>query len=502
MNNAVGSQRVSTTVGYIIGTGDFRLDTPNLPQRVAILGAAAEAKSPFFTENEPVQINSAQQAGENWGFGSQIHMAARILFPQQGDGIGAIPVIVYPQFGADGEHVLSITPVGNATKTVVHTLVVAGRRSLDGISYNFTVNLGDTPIIVAQTISDTLNAVLNSPFGGAINTPGIADATAKTFNKAANDLTLSIDINGDGGGVSYGIVNTNVGTGVPAITPALELFGNEWNTLVINCYGTETSILDELEAFNGLPDPENPTGRFQGIVMKPFAALTGSVADNDTVLTDARKNDVTIALCPAPLSLAHPLEAAACMAILEARVAQDTPHLDVQNKTYSDMPAPIDIGTMKDYNNRDAYVKLGNSTVDLFAGKYRVKDFVSTYHPDGETTPQFRYVRNLMIDFNVRYGYLLLEEANVVDHAIAGDDDPVKVDKVIKPKQLIALINTYAIDLAERALITEPSFMQDSITVERGGDNPDRLDTEFKYKRSPFARIAATVGVAGFSFGG
>lgn len=69
------------------------------------------------------------------------------------------------------------------------------------------------------------------------------------------------------------------------------------------------------------------------------------------------------------------------------------------------MPTPLSIGAMNVYLNRDAFVKKGSSTVSLFAGKYLVEDFVTTYHPVGETPPQFRYVRNLDIDFNVRYTY-------------------------------------------------------------------------------------------------
>ena len=106
-----------------------------------------------------------------------------------------------------------------------------------------------------------------------------------------------------------------------------------------------------------------------------------------------------------------------------------------------------------------------------------------------------------MIDFNVKFGYVLLEETNVVDHAIAEDNDVVSASKVIKPKQWIAILNSYAEGLAKRALISEPAFMQDSINVGLSSSNPDRLETFFRYKRSSFARILATTAEAGFNFG-
>jgi hypothetical protein len=94
------------------------------------------------------------------------------------------------------------------------------------------------------------------------------------------------------------------------------------------------------------------------------------------------------------------MEAAANDAVLFAVTAQNTPELDILNKFYSDMPTPTLIGSMADYNNRDLFVKKGCSTVDLVSGKYQVKDPVTTYHPDGEIPPQFRYRRDMMIDWN------------------------------------------------------------------------------------------------------
>ena len=210
---------------------------------------------------------------------------------------------------------------------------------------------------------------------------------------------------------------------------------------------------------------------------------------------------MTIAICPAPLSTGLSMEAAANMCRLSARVNQDNPHLDVSGLSYPDMPTPDDIGLMSEYNNRDAFVKKGSSTVELSNGVYKVADFVTTYHPDGELPPQFRYVRNLNLDFNVRFSYLLLEEINVVDHAIAANDDTVTAPKVIKPKQWKQIVDDLADSLALRALIVQPGFMQDSITVDISSSNPDRIETFFRYKRSGFTRISATTAEAGFNFG-
>jgi hypothetical protein len=191
------------------------------------------------------------------------------------------------------------------------------------------------------------------------------------------------------------------------------------------------------------------------------------------------------------------------MAFLYAIQAQNTPELDVQDQYYPDMPVPSNglIGAMSDYNNRDVIIKKGSSTVDFNSGRYQVKDFVTTYHPVGENPPQFRYVRNLNIDFNVRYGYFLLEQTYVIGHVIATDDGIVASSKVVKPKTWRQNVRKYSDDLVLRGLTVDSPFTQASITVGLSTSNPDRLETFFRYKRSGFARIASTDAEAGFNFG-
>lgn len=501
---SVDTGRISKIIGYTITKGNFSNSTPNLPQRIAILAEANEANQATL-DTTPKEITSAQQAGTLYGFGSPIYHIMRILRPQNGGGVGSIPTIVYPQAKASAAaaKVLTITPTGTATGNGTHTLKIAGRTGVDGVNYDINIETGDDEDAIVEKIEDAINNVLGSPVIAVATTGEGAKttATAKWNGLTSNDLTITVDTNDNDLGITYAVTSTTSGSGTPSISDALESFGNEWNTIVINSYGTVTAVLDALEAFNGIPDPENPTGRYTGIIMKPFIALTGSVAEDPSSITDSRKDDVTIAICPAPLSAGLPMEAAANMAVLFGKQAQNNPHLDVSGQSYSDMPTPSSIGAMASYESRDAIVKKGCSTVDLVNGRYQVQDFVTTYHPVGETPPQFRYCRNLNIDWNVRYTYYLLEQINVVDHAIAADDDIVSVSSVIKPKQWKQIIRNMALDLASRAIIVDTEFMQDSIDVDLSATNPDRLETFFRYKRSGYARISSTTAEAGFNFG-
>lgn len=501
MSDAVGSERVSRIVGYKFSKGDFRETSPNLPQRIAILSEANTANQSGLS-TDGVEVTSAQQAGELYGYGSPIHMIMRILRPVSGSRVGGIPTIVYAQAepGGAAAKVMILTPTGTATASTTHYVKIAGRSGIDGGSYAINVTLGDNVAAITAKIYNAVNAVLGAPVIAVDNSTDV-EFTTKWAGLTANDVTVTVDDNGTPAGITYAVVVDTAGSGSPTVTAALNKFGEEWVTIGVNGYGLNTDIMAELEAFNGIPDPDAPTGRYAGEIMKPFIAITGTTADDSSAVTDARKANVTIAMAPAPLSSGLHFEAAANMCCLFARQAQDNPHLDVSGQFYPDMPTPTSIGSMASYSNRDAFVKKGLSTVNLVAGKYQVMDFVTTYHPVGEIPPQYRYCRNLNIDFNVRYGYYLLEQINVVDHAIANNNDIVSASNVIKPKQWKQIVDNYADDLELRALIVDSEFMQDSITVDISVDNPDRLEVFFRYKRSGYTRIVSTTAEAGFNFG-
>ncbi len=410
---------------------------------------------------------------------------------------------MYPQAKAPGatDKILRITPSGTATTNATHTIKLAGRTSLDGSSYNINIATGDNVATITGKIKDAINAALGAPVI-AVDYGYDCDLTSKWKGATANDLNVTIDTNDNAAGITYAITAPQAATGIPSVAPALALFGNIWNTIAINSYGTDATTMTLFENFNGIPDPVLPTGRYTGTVFKPFICLTGSIADDPSSVTDSRLNDVTIAICPAPLSLGLPMEAAANVAVLYATTSQDTPQLDIAGRTYPDMPTPTDIGSMATLANRNTILKKGCSTVDLVSERYEVQDFVTTYHPVGETPPQFNYCRNLMLDFNVRYGYFIRERRTVQDHVIAGDDDVVNnATKVIKPKIWKQEVGAYALDLVNRALITDATFMQESITVGLSTSNPDRFNTFFRYKRTGTARVLSTEAQAGFNFG-
>ena len=237
ISTAVGSERISKVVGYKLTKGFFQIDSPNLPQRVAILAEANLANQGTLDLTKK-EITSAQEAGELYGFGSPIHNIMRILRPPTGGGIGGIPTIVYPQIepGSAVAATKTVTVTGGATGNGEHTVIVAGRSGIDGISYSFPVVTGDTPTIIAGKIKDAINAVLSSPMSGD-NVVGVMTGTVKWKGITGDDVNISIDNGGDGLGLTYVIAVGVAGVGSTSIAGALAQFGNEWNTIVVNSYG-------------------------------------------------------------------------------------------------------------------------------------------------------------------------------------------------------------------------------------------------------------------------
>lgn len=503
ISTAVGSERLSRVSGYKSLKGFFSNETQNLPQIIAIFGEANLANQTGLSIN-PKEVTSSKEAGELYGYGSPIHQVMRILRPLNGDGVGGIPTVVFPQITSlSAEATVSEwTVTGTATSNATHYIIVNGRDGVDFQSYAFNVVAEDTPTAIAQKMKDAINAVLSSPCT-ATNNLGVFTAVTKWAGATSANFNITIDVGDNDAGVSYSETDRVDGVGGVDLQDSFDLMGDVWYTSVINTYGDV--YLADFEAFNGFPDANNPTGRWSATVYKPFMAFFGSnfpTVSTLTAITDDanRKANCTNVLCPAPYSNGFPWEAAANVVALFSRVMQDTPHLDVNNKSYPDMPIPSDgvIGDMVSYNNRDLLVKKGCSTVILENGAYKVMDLVTTYHPNAETPLQYSYCRNLNLDWNVKDAYTTLESIRLRDKTLISDNQLTTVKGVVKPKEWKAVLFELFDDLGEKALINDPKFSKDSLQVQISRTNPNRFETFFRYKRTGIARIESTDVEAGF----
>ena len=147
-----------------------------LPQRIAIFGQGSSI-STYSTVK--AQITSASEAGNTYGFGSPIHLAALQMFPINGDGVGSIPVTVYP-LDDDGTGVVSdgdITPSGTITAAAQYTVEVNNI-----VSEPFVISVADTVAAIVTAMTTAINAVLGNSFPPTVDdVPD--DASATDLNK-------------------------------------------------------------------------------------------------------------------------------------------------------------------------------------------------------------------------------------------------------------------------------------------------------------------------------
>jgi len=511
---AIGSNRESRVSGYQINKGNFNLAIPNLPQQIAILAEANHANQgtiPLASDGvtpAPFEVTSAAQAAATFGYGSPIHHICRILFPIYSSGIG-LPVVVFPQLEGSGASAWSqtLTITGTPTTNATHYLNVNGRESLDFQSYAVSIVSTDTDTTIAAKYVAAISAVLGAPVTAA-NTAGVITFTSKWFGLTANEISITVDTNGNANGLTYAQNTATAAVGTPVLTGSFGLFGGNWYTNVINSYGYSVpATLGLLEQFNGVPDPVNPTGLWSPTVFTPFMAFFGDCKDTTvsalTAITDAaaRRSQCTNVLCPAPASSGFSWEAAANIVMLFAPKMQNTPYLDINNQSYPDMPVPVNqvIGDESIYNNRDLLVQKGCSTVTLENGAYVVQDLVTTYHPTGEVPLQFSYCRNLNVDWNIKDAYGIAETLYVKDHVIIADGLATSLQNAIKPSEWKADIFDLLDTMEEDGLITNAAFSKASVQVQVDPNNPNRFNTVFNYMRTGIARIESTTVYAGFN---
>lgn len=505
ISTAIGIDIASRAVGYKLLSRNFNPSTPYLPMRIAVIGEANTANQATL-DDTPFELTTSKEAGDRYGYGSPLHQIARILKPVYGGGVSC-PVIVYPQASDVAAtacvYKLGVAVASTVTVATTHYVVIAGRDGIDGTSYAVNLEVGDTQSDVTGKIIDAVNNVVSAPVTASLSTLDV-DLTTKWKGLTAANLQVRIETGDEAAGVVYSEVSTTGGTGAVSLYYLMQDFGENWNTIVVNPYSDQ---LANLETYNGAPDPTNPTGRFLPTVFKPFVALFGSVLSTKSALiaiTDAsaRKEECTNVLCPAPNSEAWPWEAAANAAVLCANIAGPTPHLGIGGLSYPDMPIPADevVGEMASLDDRNYLMKRGCSTAVIINGKYQIQDFVTTYHPDGDVLPKFRYVRDLLVDFNIEYGWKIIMIRDIQDKAIISDTVPVRVSNTISPKQVKALLYGHIDEQAQRALLTDFDFSKDSVEVEVNGSAPYRLDIAFRYKRTSTANQVSTDAAVDFAY--
>lgn len=158
-----------------------------LPQRIAVL---AQGSSNVTYSTTKWEATSAGAAGARFGFGSPIHLALRELRPANGDGVGTVPVTVYPLI----DNVSSAAASGKIVPSGTQTLAAAYRIRISGNqSEQFVVPVGAVSLnSLLRAMGNALNAVLEMPMSVSYTYGSVtAGALVGTGNGTLTALSIA-----------------------------------------------------------------------------------------------------------------------------------------------------------------------------------------------------------------------------------------------------------------------------------------------------------------------
>ena len=390
---SVSSAVDQTAVARVVGIKDIFVDlregVANLPQHIMVVGQGATA-STYSTE--PKRVFNALEVAEEYGFGSPLHLAMLQIFPDNGlPGVGTIPVTVFPMddngsgIASDGD----IAMTGTQTENGTYAVVINGIRS-----QAFAIAEGTAASAVAALMVTAINAVLEMPVT-VVDNLGVLEFTSKWKGESANDIYVEVD--GPDSGITFTVTQATGGAANPDVSLALaQADPNVWYTLGVNCLNiADTTALDEFETFG--------VGRTNPIDNKRMTFWTGNTIASVTAayaVADARKLDQINGQRVAPGSPNLPLVVCARQVAVTAPIANNNPPVDYGSVQAAGLtPGPVtDQWT---YNERDAAVKAGSSTIEVKDGAVFCSDTVTFYHKTGELNPPYRYLVDIVKISNI-----------------------------------------------------------------------------------------------------
>lgn len=490
ISSAVDASAVARVVGIKTAFKDLRAGgILFLPQRIAIVGQGNTAATYTTTK---VQVTSAVESATLFGFGSPIHLATKQLLPVNGDGVGTIPVTIYP-LDDDGSGVASagdITPSGSVTTTASYIIKINNIAS-----EAFIVEIGNDIAAITATITTAINSVLEMPMI-AVDGTTIVDLISKWKGTSANDLVIEV-IETIASGVSFAITQPEGGLVNPDVDDSLNQIGNVWETMIVSCMDvSDTNSLDKYAIFG--------EGRWGALVKKPFIVFTGNTNTTvgaATAVSDTRKNDRINAQLVAPGSNDLPFVVVARQLVRIAKIANNNPPQDYGSQQATGISPGID-GEQWTYIDRDAAIKKGSSTIEVKDGVVNLSDTVTFYHPDGDPIPAYRYVVDIIKLQNIIFNLNLIFATAEWDGApLIANDQPTVNPTAKKPKMAVAAIASMIDSLGLNAIISDPKTAKTNTQAMINDQNPKRLDISITVQLSGNTNIISIDLNFGFYFG-
>jgi phage tail sheath gpL-like len=514
ISNSVPLSQVSSAKGWEIEPSSEGQGLAFMPISIDIIAEVGTAYQ--STVPDIIEFTNAKKVAELCGDASPAYAAARMLRPSTGDRVGSIParILVVKEASGATATVTTTTIVGTATANKTHYLKINNRKSLDNQMYAFSISIGDAPAVINLKMADAVNKVFGCP---VIGTTGVGTFIATTGWKGETsaELEIEIDTDGDSAGISYSVVKVaGAGLLTTGLATALTNRGTRWSSMIINCLPNSSTILNAFEADNGTVAGQ--TGNYVGTDFNPYLAFTGNrkikyltessggAGDGATEITNARKNQMTNVIVPGIGTKYWSYELAAAAVAAYAPRANSIPHLDPIGMFLPEIEAPEDMGDFATSTTRDFIIKVGCSTLKQNGTQLEIMELSTTAHPDNEiqTAVSFRFVRNMIIQFNFYFSYRVYYNTYVFGKTIMADNAITSATNIIKPKTWKAiLIKEYAKLLIDNAMMVDIETFKAGLQVQIGKTNSNRLETRMGTVKIPgSAIVGATTIVTSFNY--
>ena len=467
--------------------------TDFLDKRIAVFGQVNETAT--VTE-EKTTVTSSNEAAGLYGYGSPIHLAVRELLPDNGDGVGSIPVTCYPLLSTKGSGAaknVTITTVGTSTENGSIKVVVNETDSTE-----ITVASGDASAELIPKIISAVNAVLHMPVIASDGTT-VVDLDAKWSGLSSNVITsTTVEVVGEVAGLSFTIADGTSGSGTPDLTNMVTALGNTWETFIVNCMNyDDTDVLDQFKTTGD--------GRWGATIRRPFVAIAGNtVADRATAvaISDARKTDRVNGLATLQGSKNLPFALAARAVARMAVVADTNPPKSYQRQPIESMTQGTDAEQWGPAD-REAALQAGTSTSKITNDVPYLLDMITFYHPDGESDPAWRYIVTHVKVWEVLYSTEQIFNGDDWAAAPLIPDEQATTNKEAKqPKMAKAAVASMIDALALSAILSDPDTAKATIKAEIDGSNPNRLNVSFTVQVSGNTNVKSVDLNFGFYFGG
>ena len=464
-----------------------------LLQARKILAGGFDPGKTEIVAGQAYTILSAKQAGELFGFGSQLHRMAIYHFLITG---GQIPTtaLALPAAAGGTAGEKTITFATDVTVAGTYIFRVGSYLTADLITINAAVDA--TPTDIAALLNAAINANENLPFTSTVLV-GVVTVVAKTIDVTSDSLSVTVNTAGDEsddapGAMTVVIVDSVVGAGKSVITSLWTYLSAEttaWITSIIQPY-PDTADLDSASAAIGQPNDQS--GLYDPRDYRP-----GSVYTTDTVAGEAGLaaaivlGDARI-LYAANLRLEAPdypelgyeiasyvsgaIEVASMNKTASAYTRLNLPELFGPLDPTEDWTTFLDGG--KAYNNRDAAVKAGLTPIIFLDGVAKPGDVTGFWKPADNQNAPFKFQVNRWKAWNMQNIYnIFLNGEDQLDRPIVNSVAAVKQSEAAIDTDTIAAGLAQVTGVGENfAWLFEAAFTIRNTIVSISTTNPDRFD--------------------------